>query len=167
MSVFSKRLNEEEKQALLTISELPELKGLELPASTLVRYAILFTARMATNPIATKEDLYSLRELIMVLGARTGKGAEVIKPPRANAKSTEDEKNEKQIGLCTALSGRVDGKSCAYTKYEVTATGRPVDYSVTMPLDSLTEQDVLTQYDPNKYEYELKKKEWSDPNPPR
>lgn len=75
-------------------------------------------------------------------------------PGRPSQTDLMKDKAEEGKRLCELLEGAVDGESCRYTKYELTAIGQKQAYSVAVPLALLSEETVAGQYFPSREEYE-------------
>lgn len=172
---YSIRLSKAENDAIAKAQDREPFKSLEVSKRKIIKLAILDFARdrddkvleRLTRDIALMES-NTIRAIQVAIGTAlsaglkvvskpAGGGGEVVKPPRANAKATPEEKEDAAVRICDLLGGTVAGKSCSYMKYEVMPTGRAVSFPVTMPLSSLTQADVDGQYDPSKEEWEAAK----------
>lgn len=158
---------DEETQALDTIAKMEPFATLGSSRRAIVRFVLLTYAQtggMVEAP-ATKSDIAELAFLLRGLtfiSKAAGKEKPAVKPPRANAAVSLDDKIAAGSAVCDALGGAVNGTSCTYKKYEVMATGRPVSFDVSEPLASLTEATITQQFDPSREAYERAVAEWKD-----
>lgn len=172
---FSARLSKVENDAIARALAREPYKTLEVSKRKLIKLAILDFARdqddkvleRITRDIALMEA-NTIRAVTTAVGVALSAGAKVgksattepaEKPPRANAKVPDEEKESGQVRICDMLGGTRTGNSCAYQKYEVLPTGRAVSFAVTTPLSALTQGDVDGQYDPSKEQWELAKEQ--------
>lgn len=167
-STISYTLGQDEIDALETGMQNDPIALLSLSRNKIMRYAILMFGKrnQPENIPATKADIAELKALIEVGLARPApkeKASDTPKPPRTSGyksvKQSEEEKLEAGRALCSSLGGTLVGNSCRYTKYEVIASGRAVDYTLTEPLQLLSQETLDKQYDPSKLEWDLAKSE--------
>lgn len=160
---YTLTLSPEENEAIARAQEREPFKTLEVSKRKIIRLAVLAfgddSKSDSTLLFELKRAIFESEERIKVaISNKKGKEVVVVAPaepqPRKNARLTDEDKDERGMQICDVLGGTVVGRSCAYKKYEVTPTGRAINFDITTPLSSLTEADVAKQYDPSREQWE-------------
>lgn len=165
----------EEVAALEEIAQIDPFVTLGASRRAIVRYLILMYAQKAKEEEmipATRADIDELMSLMrgIAMIARNGSipaqtsvpGKRGPKPKEAAAQEAADERIEDGMNICQALGGVNTGSACVYKKYEVMATGRPVEFDVTVPLASLGGSHIALQFDPSRELYDRAVREYRD-----
>lgn len=173
-SNFNVKLDEDEEAAMVVLEGRDPYKSLSASRRAIIRMALILLAKENVEEAkpATRGDMKELREemhgfaaafrAVGKAGAMLTGAVPVEKPARANAKTTDEEKDAVGALVCESLGGVVAGRSCRYMKYEKLPTGRPASYEVTEPLIALSDATLATQYSPSRDEYESAVKDWKD-----
>jgi hypothetical protein len=145
---------------------------LKTAQAAIMRLATNEYARLLREPsssIATKADIQRSEKVItdaiasIKIKASRAAEAEPVTASgaggyvkKADRKATLEEEGAER---CKRMGGSMQGNTCVYKKYEVTAGGMAVDYVMSSPLASLTQEDEDKQYDPDRAFWEKVKSE--------
>jgi hypothetical protein len=162
----------EEEAALIKLEGQEPYKTLGTSRRMIMKHAILTFAADKPNPDlapATRGDVAELAAQVrgLALIFKTVRPAGVVSVEEPNkrgpkpTKQTDEEKEAGGMAICEALGGVIEGNSCTYRKYEITAAGRPVDFEVSIPIKSLTQAEVDGQYSPSQDKWQRAKEEWA------
>lgn len=159
------------------VEQIEPFASLGASRRTIIRYLLITCAQNAHKgniEPATKADIDELMTLMkgIAMVARTSAPSAPTfapvpakrgpKPKETAAQEAADERIEDGMNICQALGGVNTGSACVYKKYEVMATGRPVEFDVTVPLTSLGGSHIALQFDPSRELYDRAVREYRD-----
>jgi len=157
-------LSPRENEAIERIQARPEYRELDISKRKAITLALLAYAGL--DPMG--DLMKAMADLKVALGGgyssspaprALGTDAAAFGGPRGPGrppkhKPSPEEVRAAQVNICNALGGTVDGEMCMYKKRELTAIGKPAEYEVGVGLDALSQENIDTQYYPDRETWE-------------